>query len=252
MDSPFIGYENATLTFGQLTTETTTDDFGNSMPLFVPLPIVSMLRLVTNPAIDRLLQAQQQIEADGLALEGYCVDPMVLPMEVMEQTEANTTFNNVPGKFVLTLINPPYGRYGIGALIEAEAGTKIAGWFVPNREVMGEPIDGGQLPSQGSMKIPFSFGDATPKTIYTIKAGKTVFTVQIVIQIPFNGAGAALSLGDAEDSDRLVRTEQVDPTFVAEYETNPAYTYDTATPIALTIVPGEGCTQGSGYVLLEV
>lgn len=101
-------------------------------------------------------------------------------------------------------------------------------------------------------RLPFSFGDASPKPIAVINAGQTVFTVQIVLQVPFNGIGSALCLGDAQLSDRLIRADQNDPYTIAEYETNPGYTYLTDTPIALTITAGEGCTQGSGYLLFEV
>lgn len=106
--------------------------------------------------------------------------------------------------------------------------------------------------STEAMKVPFAYGDATPKLIATIEAGQTVFTVQIVIQVPFNGIGAALALGDDDQGDRLMAVGQNDPLLAAEYETNPAHSYSIETDVLLTIVPGEGCTQGNGYVLLEV
>lgn len=107
-------------------------------------------------------------------------------------------------------------------------------------------------PGQSLISIPFSYGDASPKPISTIAAGKTIFTATIVIQTPFNGTGAALTLGDGGMGDRLMGVNQNDPTYAAEYETNPGYTYSAETQILLTIAPGAGCTQGNGYVLLEV
>lgn len=102
------------------------------------------------------------------------------------------------------------------------------------------------------IKIPFSYGDASPKVICAIAAGTTIFTAQVVIATPFNGIGSALTLGDAASGDRLVSASQNDPTYRAEYETNPGYTYSSETEILLSITPGEGCTQGAGYILLEV
>jgi hypothetical protein len=112
--------------------------------------------------------------------------------------------------------------------------------------------DGQDGSSAGAVKVPFAFGNASPKPVYLAQPNQTIFTATIVIQTPFNGSGAALQLGDAGMPDRLITASQTDPTFAAEYETNPGYTYTSETQITLTITPGEGCTQGSGYVLLEV
>jgi hypothetical protein len=104
----------------------------------------------------------------------------------------------------------------------------------------------------GAVKVPFSYGDATPKAIAVLPAGSTVFTAAIVITVPFDGMGAALALGDADVGDRLMTVAQNDPTSEAEYETNPGVSYPTDTQILLTINSGAGTTAGAGYVLLEV
>lgn len=101
-------------------------------------------------------------------------------------------------------------------------------------------------------KIAFSWGDATPKPILTVSAGKTVFTAQIVITVPFNGVGAALRLGDAGDLGRLMSSSAIAPSIAAEWETNPGYTYSVDTQILLEITPGTGASQGSGFVILEI
>lgn len=105
---------------------------------------------------------------------------------------------------------------------------------------------------QNTAVVPFSYGDATPKPIAAIAAGRSVLTAVVVILVPFNGEGAALQLGDSAQLDRLMNSSQVEPTYAAEYESNPAHTYSTATEVLLTISPGDGCIQGTGYVLLEV
>lgn len=101
-------------------------------------------------------------------------------------------------------------------------------------------------------KIAFAYGDASPNPVIELAAGTTVFAVLIAIQTPFNGVGASLQLGDAAQSDRLLAASQCDPSQRAEYESSPGYTYTSPTEILLTINPGAGCTQGAGYLFLEV
>lgn len=122
---------------------------------------------------------------------------------------------------------------------------------VPSPEPITPPTPEGQLVS-GFNKVSFAYGDASPSRLFTLPAGKTVFTVIVVIQQRFNGTGATLKVGDAVDDDRLMATNQNDPTVIAEYETNPGYTYSTPTDLLLTINPGSGATNGSGYVLIEI
>ncbi|MBD2075221.1 hypothetical protein H6F86_15215 [Phormidium sp. FACHB-592] len=51
----------------------------------------------------------------------------------MPQSWAEATWNGQPGYCYLTdPLNPPYGREGLGALLEASAGTKMMGWFQPS------------------------------------------------------------------------------------------------------------------------
>jgi|GEM_PF-5644730 len=102
----------------------------------------------------------------------------------------------------------------------------------------------------GTARIAFAFGDASPKPIALIPVGKAIFTVQLIITTPFNGTGAALMIGDAAQSDRLMASSRNSPVFVAEYETNPGWVATQDTEILLTITPGAGCTQGSGFILL--
>lgn len=101
------------------------------------------------------------------------------------------------------------------------------------------------------IRIPFAWGDASPKPIITALAGQTVFTVQIVITTAML-AGSTLSLGDAANPNRLMAATQLDPSIVSEFEANPGYTYTADTQIILTINPAGGNTTGAGFVLIEV
>lgn len=98
------------------------------------------------------------------------------------------------------------------------------------------------------VKVAFSWGDATPALIYTYTG--TIFGASIVLQVPFDGVGAALSLGDSGNNGRLIAA--IDPTIAATYSTSPAHTYASSTQIRLYITPGTGASQGSGFVLLEI
>lgn len=114
------------------------------------------------------------------------------------------------------------------------------------------PISNPISPVQNAIVVPFSWGDASPKPIATVPAGGTIFTAQIVILVSFNGDGAALELGEAGQPDRLIAANQNDPKLAAEYETNPGLLFFSSTDLYLTITPGSGCTQGNGFILIEV
>lgn len=114
--------------------------------------------------------------------------------------------------------------------------------------IQGAPgVGGGQTTR---IKIPFSWGDATPALIHTYTG--TIFAAAIVLQVPFNGVGASLSLGDSGNNGRLISASEVDATAAATYGTSPAHTYASSTQIRLYITPGTGASQGSGFVLLEI
>jgi hypothetical protein len=100
------------------------------------------------------------------------------------------------------------------------------------------------------IKIPFSWGDATPKSI-TILQG-LVKRASIVIVTPFNIPSSQLSLGDDLNSDRLISRFVNNPQIIAEFETSPIVQYASPTEIKLSILLGAGNNQGSGFVILEV
>lgn len=101
----------------------------------------------------------------------------------------------------------------------------------------------------GKTEVAFNFGDATPKSLFTIAAGKTVQSVSIIILEAFNDVTATLSVGDAGDTDRLFETTDILPSVVGTYTTEPGYKYISATPLTLSISPGTS-SQGSGLVVI--
>lgn len=100
--------------------------------------------------------------------------------------------------------------------------------------------------------IPFSWGDATPKTLFTAPAGKRIALVSVVITTAFDGTSPALTIGDASDTDRLMTADQNDPASVWTYEATPGYAYASATALTLSITPGSGATAGAGTVYIEL
>lgn len=103
-----------------------------------------------------------------------------------------------------------------------------------------------------SVEINFAFGDATPAPIVTALAGKLIYGVQVYIRVPFDGAGAALVVGDAAQSDRLMAAAENDVLAVGGNTTAPAHAYAVDTPVLLGITPGAGATQGAGLLVLSV
>jgi len=103
----------------------------------------------------------------------------------------------------------------------------------------------------GTEQHNFAYGDATPATVLTCPAGKTVLSVSLVILTPFNGSGAALTVGDAADIDRLMSANENDPAIAGTFESHPAHTYVAATIIKLWITPGGGASAGNGILLIR-
>ena len=102
----------------------------------------------------------------------------------------------------------------------------------------------------GAIRKDFGFGDSTPDLIVMANAGDVVYGVEIVIMTPFDGTGAALTIGDSAQNDRLMQSTQNDPTTHATYSASPDYRYTAGMPINLYISPGAGATQGAGFILI--
>ena len=107
-------------------------------------------------------------------------------------------------------------------------------------------------PGAAAVEIAFAYGDATPVALTTATAGKLVYGVDIHIRTPFDGSGAALTVGDAGDTARLMAANENDPTAVGSYTTTPAYAYGSDTGLTLSITPGAGASQGAGVLVLYI
>jgi hypothetical protein len=100
--------------------------------------------------------------------------------------------------------------------------------------------------SSGIIKIPFAFGDASPKLITPGFTG-IVRTAGIVLQTSFN-VGASLQIGTQSQPGGLFNATIQD---VGTYEAYPGLSFS-ATDLYLTLGLGFNTTQGSGIIYLEV
>lgn len=100
------------------------------------------------------------------------------------------------------------------------------------------------------VEIAFSYGDATPRTIYTAIKTQRIWQVILSIDVAFNGSLPSITLGDNGDLDRLMASNQNDPLTIGVYSTSPAYEYAEGSAILLSITPGGGASAGSGKIQL--
>lgn len=97
----------------------------------------------------------------------------------------------------------------------------------------------------------FAFGDATPANLLNINANKLIFNVEIVILTAFDGVGATLSIGDADNPNRLMSTSLNNPNVSGTYTATPDYKYDTNTQLKLYINAGSGASVGNGLIIIK-
>ncbi|MBD2018659.1 hypothetical protein H6F43_00480 [Leptolyngbya sp. FACHB-36] len=109
-----------------------TDELGNPIDATIPKPVRCYLK---SKGTRKQIPTESGFDESALFLEGFCVEPMILPLEIQAKTIAQAQFGGMAGAFwLLAPINPPYGREGIGAISEATEGTKITGWFQEGAE----------------------------------------------------------------------------------------------------------------------
>lgn len=133
MGSPFDGFANTTLLFPVPTGEVTQDEVGNAISETTNVRVTATLKATTIRNADANRRSSS-VDEGAMLLEGYCIAPSILPASVLPNNWADANWGGSPGYFYLTEpINPPYGRDGIGAIVEQSAGTKIVGWFQTSR-----------------------------------------------------------------------------------------------------------------------
>lgn len=108
---------------------------------------------------------------------------------------------------------------------------------------------GDSLPDCG-MEVSFSFGDASPLSIDVVPTDRAIECVKLFIFTPFDGTGAALTVGDIMDPDGLMTAAQNNPAEAGSYIVAPGVSFDENTELLLTITPGAGAMQGNGLLVI--
>lgn len=144
-----------------------------------------------------------------------------------------------------------FGQPLCGAVVvrdSSKTGVVVSGFAGPSGP-KGAPGDSST--ATGRAVVPFAFGDASPVPIFTPAANCTDILVRLVIDTPFDGAGAQLMLGTAAQPDALMPANHNDPGMAGGYEAAPDAALVAGVPIVLTIVPGGGATQGAGRAIFD-
>lgn len=129
MLSPYRNFVNAEITFLKQMSQSTNADgnvrFGESVPI---LTITAYVKEVgKRPDKHR----PEGVAETAIAYECLAVSPMILPPEIKPLQKATARISGEEGEFILEngLLNPPYGRQGLGAKLEQRTGTKFYGWL---------------------------------------------------------------------------------------------------------------------------
>jgi hypothetical protein len=102
----------------------------------------------------------------------------------------------------------------------------------------------------GSVSIPFTYGDATPKNLIVVPANAIITEVSIIITTPFNGTAGSLTIGDAVQFNRLMDSSDNTVYVAGTYSVDPGYKYNSSTQLLLFITPGTS-SAGSGVILIN-
>lgn len=98
------------------------------------------------------------------------------------------------------------------------------------------------------VSVPISWDVVNPFPLW-FGLGRIVH-VRLVLDVPFNGSGSTLTIGDSGNNSRLMSVGQSDLSVAGTYETHPLYDYAIATTVNLYLNLGVGNSQGSGVVIL--
>lgn len=157
---------------------------------------------------------------------------------------------------LVTLTNPAPGAAPHTLTLAAAGPVVLAAVAELLRGPKGEPGAAGPAGSAGPVylaapPIGFSFGDASPRVFPAADAARLVLSVSVNIVTPFDGVAPSLRLGTLEQPELLVAAAQIDLGSTTEFEFSPNRVLAAAQGFVLTLAPGAGATQGSGWIVIE-
>lgn len=170
---------------------------------------------------------------------GMAATPGVKSMTVFDV--GSVEFSDGAADAVLGTYDDIFRAYAVAASLIGVSTLKSA----EEQAVVPPDID-----VSGLEPVAFAYGDATPKLIGTVSAGLTVVSVAIDVQVPFDGVGAALSVGTTASPERFMAAADNAPDMVATFEVAPFDDAVVATDVYLFITPGSGASAGGGVVMI--
>ena len=151
---------------------------------------------------------------------------------------------------LVTLTNPAPGAAPHTLTLAAAGPVVLAAVAELLRGPKGEPGAAGPV-YLAAPPIGFSFGDASPRVFPAADAARLVLSVSVNIVTPFDGVAPSLRLGTLEQPELLVAAAQIDLGSTTEFEFSPNRVLAAAQGFVLTLAPGAGATQGSGWIVIE-
>jgi len=103
--------------------------------------------------------------------------------------------------------------------------------------------------SSRTVDVPFQFNVVPIFPLVLVPADVVVKVITTYIEIPFDGIGAVLTIGDSVDNASL--QTNIDPYEAAGYQSTSASKYAVPTQVNLYINPGSA-TQGAGLISIEL
>lgn len=120
-----------------------------------------------------------------------------------------------------------------------------AGLVMQSRGIINS--DSTPIPSGGTTKL-VAYNAGSPVALGTLPAGQALHSIAVRIVTPWNGVGAAVSVGLAVDPERYIAAADIDLTLSAVFTSQ---CYDVGPlPLVVTVAPGSGAT--TGQVLVQI
>jgi hypothetical protein len=104
-------------------------------------------------------------------------------------------------------------------------------------------------PGTATLMYIFSWGDAQPQTLFVASDGGFIAKVEVIITTPFD-AQSTLSVGYSADHERLMFTDENDPSVAGTYQSNPNYRVSGSTAILFYKTLIGNVSAGSGLILI--
>lgn len=127
MTSPFAPFANSTLRFQVAGSGLVEDRNGNLRPARVTVTVSALLKQSTKNKSDSQTSERSGVDTSAIYLEGYLVEPAVLPSSITIDSACQITWQGREGRFFyeFTAVNPYLAALNINLV------NQIRGWFQP-------------------------------------------------------------------------------------------------------------------------